>query len=234
MEIKKIAILQSNYIPWKGYFDMINMVDEFVLYDDAQYTKNDWRNRNIIKTFSGLHWLSIPTVTKGRIASERKISETEVLSSQWCMKHWKTIKYNYSRTACFEVYKDRIFEIYKKCEEEKFLSRINYLFIKEICDILGIQTQISWSSEYVLDEGKTEKVVGICKQAKAGKYLSGPAAKAYINPKLFVDADIELSYMDYSNYREYPQIHGKFEHNVSILDMLFHLGKDTPQYMKSF
>lgn len=178
--------------------------------------------------------MSIPTVTKGRIACERKIRETEVLSSQWCMKHWKTIKYNYSKAACFEVYADKILEVYKKCEEEKFLSRINYLFIKEICAILGISTKISWSSEYVLNTGKTEKVVGICKQAEAGKYLSGPAAKAYIDSQLFVDADIELSYMDYSGYKEYPQMHGEFVHGVSILDMLFNLGKETIDYMKSF
>lgn len=232
--MKKVAILQSNYIPWKGYFDMINMVDEFVLYDDMLYTKNDWRNRNIIKNFAGTQWLSIPVVTKGRIEREQRIRDTEVISSRWCKKHWKTIQYNYTRAACFDVYADRISELYKRCEDEKFLSRINYLFLTEICEILGISTKISWSSEYHLDKGKTEKVVSICKQANASEYISGPAAKDYINPVLFDGADIKLTYIDYSDYREYPQLHGEFVHAVSILDMLFNLGEQTSRYMKSF
>lgn len=232
--MKKIAILQSNYIPWKGYFDMINIVDEFVLYDDMLYTKNDWRNRNVIKTFSGPQWLSIPVVTKGRIEREQRIMDTEIISSRWCKKHWKTIQYNYARAACFDVYADRILELYSRCEEEKFLSKINYLFLTEICEILGISTKISWSSEYHLGEGKTEKVVSICKQANASEYISGPAAKNYIIPSLFADAGIKLTYMDYSNYKEYPQLHGEFVHGVSILDMLFNLGEQTTHYMKSF
>lgn len=102
---------------------MINMVDEFIL-----YMKNDWRNRNIIKTFSGSQWLSIPIVTKWRIKHEQRICGTEVISSNWCKKHWKTIQYNYTRVACFYVYADRISELYKKCEDKKFLSKIKYLF----------------------------------------------------------------------------------------------------------
>lgn len=232
--MKKIAILQSNYIPWKGYFDMINMADEFVLYDDMQYTKNDWRNRNIIKTFLGPKWISIPVVTKGRIERKQKIKETEVISSQWCKKHWKTLQYNYAKAPYFEMYAERFSELYRKCEEEKFLSRINYLFLTEICEILGISTKITWSSQYHLGEGKTEKVVGICKQANAGEYISGPAAKNYINPQLFSDAGIQLSYIDYSDYKPYPQLHGEFIHEVTILDMLFNLGEKTTYYMKSF
>lgn len=232
--MKKIAILQSNYIPWKGYFDIINMVDEFVLYDDAQYTKNDWRNRNIVKTFSGPQWLTIPVVTKGRITHEQRIIETEVISSQWCKKHWKTIQYNYAKAAHFELYADKISELYRKCEDERFLSNINHLFLTEICNILGISTKITWSSQYRLGEGKTEKIINICKQSDANQYISGPAAKNYINPQLFSDANISLIYMDYSGYKQYPQLHGKFIHEVSILDMLFNLGSQTICYMKSF
>ena len=232
--MKKIAILQSNYIPCKGYFDIINMVDEFVLYDDAQYTKNDWRNRNIVKTFSGPQWLTIPVVTKGRITHEQRIIETEVISSQWCKKHWKTIQYNYAKAAHFELYADKISELYRKCEDERFLSNINHLFLTEICNILGISTKITWSSQYRLGEGKTEKIINICKQSDANQYISGPAAKNYINPQLFSDANISLIYMDYSGYKQYPQLHGKFIHEVSILDMLFNLGSQTICYMKSF
>lgn len=232
MKTKKIAILQSNYIPWKGYFDMVHMVDEFVLYDDMQYTKRDWRNRNLIKTQSGLRWLTIPVITKGKF--EQRIKETEIASSKWCMEHWKSLQINYAKAPCFEVYADRILEVYRKSQDEKYLSQVNYLFLTEICDILGISTNISWSSDYVLHDGKTEKLAGICVQAGAGIYLSGPAAKDYIEPKIFEKFNIQLEYMDYTNYRDYPQLYEGFAHNVSILDMIFHLGKDTPQYMKSF
>lgn len=229
--MKKVAILQSNYIPWKGYFDMINMVDEFVLYDDMQFTKRDWRNRNIIKKFKGTQWLSIPVITKGRF--EQKIKDTEVVSSGWVKEHWKALQYNYARAAYFEEYAVIIQELYRKCEEEKYISNINYIFIKGICDILGIKTKISWSSEYDIGEGKTEKLVNICKQAKADEYISGPAAQNYIDKQIFDKADIILTYMDYSNYPEYPQLHGEFVHAVTILDMIFNLGSHTREYMKS-
>lgn len=230
--MKKVAILQSNYIPWKGYFDMINMVDEFVLYDDMQYTKRDWRNRNIIKTFRGMQWISIPVATKGKFY--QKINETEVISSEWVDEHWKTLQYNYARASHFEEYSEIIRELYEQCREEKYLSRINYIFLKKICEILDIDTKITWSSEYNLIDGKTEKLVGICKQSGADCYLSGPAAKDYIENELFANENIDLEYMDYSGYKEYFQLHGEFLHSVSILDMIFNLGKETKKYMKSF
>ena len=100
--MKKIAILQSNYIPWKGYFDLINMVDEFVLYDDVQYTHRDWRNRNKIKTSHGLKWLTIP-VRQERF--EQKIIETKVIDKRWNTKHWKSLVQNYSKAKYFNEYK---------------------------------------------------------------------------------------------------------------------------------
>ena len=230
--MKKVAILQSNYIPWKGYFDMINMVDEFVLYDDMQCTKRDWRNRNIIKTFQGMQWISIPVATKGKFY--QKINETEVISSEWVDEHWKTLQYNYARAKHFDEYSETIKELYEKCREEKYLSRINYIFLKSICEILDINTKITWSSEYNLIDGKTEKLVGICKQAGADCYLSGPAAKDYIENELFANESIALEYMDYSGYKEYSQLHGEFLHSVTILDMIFNLGKETKNFMKSF
>lgn len=230
--MKKIAILQSNYIPWKGYFDLINMVDEFILYDDMQYTKCDWRNRNKIKTVQGIQWLSIPVLHSGRFT--QKIQETEVVSSKWVEKHWKTIQYNYARATCFERYAVIIGELYQRVKEEKYLSRINYIFLKEVCEILGITTKISWSSAYDLVEGKTERLINICKQAGADEYISGPAASHYIDESLFDREGIALTYMNYSGYLEYPQLYGEFTHEVSILDMIFNLGGKTKKYMKSF
>lgn len=230
--MKKIAILQSNYIPWKGYFDIINMVDEFILYDDMQYTRRDWRNRNKIKTTDGVKWLSIPVINKGKFF--QKINETEVLDHKWCQEHWKTISYNYAKAPHFKEYSDRIRKVYEACENETYISRINYLFLTEICRILNINTKITWSSDYELVDGKTERLVGLCKSAGGTEYLSGPAARDYIVDELFEEAGITLKYMDYSGYPEYSQLFGAFEHAVSVLDLIFNEGDNACRYMKSF
>ncbi|MDO5337391.1 MAG: WbqC family protein [Eubacteriales bacterium] len=230
--MKKVAILQSNYIPWKGYFDMIHMVDEFILYDDMQYTRRDWRNRNKIKTPSGLQWLTIPVENKGKYF--QKIKDTKVSGHEWCQEHWKAISLYYAHAPFFREYRDCIRDLYQACEKEEFLSQINYLFLTEICKILGIHTKISWSSDYTLADGKTERLVALVKDAGGAEYLSGPAAKDYIVDSCFENAGITLTYMDYSNYPQYPQLFGGFEHTVSILDLIFNTGKEAPSYMKSF
>lgn len=230
--MKKVAILQSNYIPWKGYFDIINMVDEFILYDDMQYTRRDWRNRNKIVTPNGLLWLSIPVENKGKFY--QKINETKVMDNKWVDSHWQSIRYNYVKAPYYEQYAPRIQAVYEACKQEEYLSQINYRFIKEICEILGIETKITWSSDYQLVDGKTERLVGLVKDAGGGYYLSGPAAKDYIVDELFEEAGIELAWMDYSGYPQYKQFSDSFEHGVSILDLLFQEGPNAKNYMKSF
>ena len=228
--MKKIAILQSNYIPWKGYFDLINMVDEFVLFDTAQYTKNDWRNRNKIKTAQGVNWLTIPTKQS---SLSQKIFETKVSDSRWSKKHWQTISQNYSKTPFFKDYKD-IFEDFYMNNQEKSLSLINARLIELVNSILDIQTKITWSSDYELMEGQTEKLLGICKQAGTDVYLSGPAAKDYFDESLAEKMGIQVEWMDYSGYPEYHQLHPPFEHGVSILDLIFNEGPNAKHFMKSF
>lgn len=230
--MKKVAILQSNYIPWKGYFDMINMVDEFILYDDMQYTRRDWRNRNKIKTFNGIKWLTIPVDVKGKFY--QKINETKVMDHKWANDHWRTIQMNYARAPHFKEFAPRFEALYQKAAEMDYLSDINYLFLTEICDILGIKTKITWSSDYELADGKTERLVELVKSAGGQYYLSGPAAKDYIVDECFENANVQLDYMDYSGYPEYPQLHGDFVHEVTILDLIFQEGYDAPKFMKSF
>ena len=225
---KKVAILQSNYIPWKGYFDIINMVDEFILYDDVQYTKNDWRNRNLIKTKNGKQWITIPVHQKNL---EQKIKDTLVSNDIWRKKHWKTIVQNYSKALHFKDYKNLFEELYFD-SNEKFLSKINFRFTVAICRILGIKTKISWSMDYNLVAGKTERLVDLCKQVCATEYISGPSAKSYIDKDMFEKEEIKLSYMDYSGYPEYTQLFPPFEHAVSIIDLIFNEGPDAQQYMK--
>jgi len=229
---KKVAILQSNYIPWKGYFDLINMVDEFILYDDMQYTRRDWRNRNIIKTANGPLWLTIPVDVKGKYF--QKIKDTKIQDSSWAGKHWKSISHNYAKARFFGKYREVFEELYHECEGEEFLCRVNYRFLTALCGVLGIKTKITWSMDYELAEGKTERLVALCRDAGATHYISGPAARDYIEDDLFSHAGIALSYIDYSGYPEYRQLFGDFTHRVSVIDLIFNEGPGAVKFMKSF
>ena len=227
--MKKIAISQSNYIPWKGYFDLINRVDEFILYDDAQFTRRDWRNRNKLKTPQGLKWLTIPVDVKGKYF--QKINETKISDKGWTVKHWRQIKQNYAKAKNFKKYKDIFEELYLSCKEE-YLSEINHKFIIAINQILGIKTKIRFSSEFEIYGDQTEKLINICKQCNATIYISGPAAKSYFDEQLANKENIQVKWMNYENYKEYEQLHPPFEHGVTILDLI--LNADTTEFMKSF
>ena len=220
--MKKVAILQSNYIPWKGYFDLISCVDEFIIYDDMQFTKRDWRNRNKIKTPNGLQWLSVPVLSKGKF--HQKINETKINGNQWQKDHWHTLTRNYSRARFFEEISKWLKPLYLK-KDYSFLSDLNRTFMDAICSYLNIKTKISTSSDYELTGDKTARLANLCKQALATEYISGPAAKDYINEGVFAQNNIQPAWFDYSNYREYNQLWGHFTHKVSILDLFFNCGK---------
>jgi hypothetical protein len=228
---KTIAIVQSNYIPWRGYFDLVNSVDEFILYDDMQYTKRDWRNRNTIKSPGGLIWLTIPVQVKGKYFQQ--IKDTVVVGDKWASDHWRSIVHSYSKAKCFSEYRDVFEELYLG-PQDKMLSQINHSFISAICGILGINTTRSWSMNYDLVGDKTERLINLCKQAGGTKYLSGPAAKTYLDEELFRAQGIEVAYMDYSGYQEYQQLNPPFESQVSIIDLIFNEGQDSGKFLKSF
>jgi hypothetical protein len=227
---KTIAIIQSNYIPWKGYFDIIALCDEFMLFDEAQYTRRDWRNRNQIKTPQGLHWLTIPVNVKGKFT--QRIDETTLQSARWVDEHLKTLRFNYAKSACFGMMFPQIEALYRQVETETSLSQVNYKLLRGICDLLGIKTPIIWSTDYQSEEGRLERVLSLCVQAGATEYISGPSAKSYMVDEAFEQNGIQVTYMDYSAYPEYPQLFPPFEHGVSILDLLFNVGEDAPRYMK--
>lgn len=233
-EGKKVAIVQSCYIPWKGYFDLINMVDEFILYDNVQFTRRDWRNRNMIKTPTGVQWLTIPVEVKNKYF--QNINETRISDPGWVQKHWKTIVFNYSKTPFFGQFEDEIAQLYFQCRQEEYLSQINYQFLAKICSLLGIKTKISWSTDYVVapELKKTERLLALCQTVGATQYISGPSAQDYLESELFDKASIKLSYIDYSEYPNYRQLFGEFIHTVSILDLLFNMGTNAVKYMKSF
>lgn len=228
---KAIAIVQSNYIPWKGYFDLINSVDEFVLYDDMQYTRRDWRNRNKIKTPHGLQWLTIPVDVKGRYL--QRINETRVSNRAWAATHWKTIAHNYARARHFAHWRAAVEKLYDKAGSLTMLSEINHLLLVGICDLLEIRTAIRTSSEFRLVEGKTERLLGICEQAGATTYVSGPAAREYMDEAAFAKAGVELRWFDYAGYPEYEQLFPPFEHGVTVLDLMFNVGPAARQHLKS-
>jgi hypothetical protein len=228
-KLKKIAISQSNYIPWKGYFDLINIVDEFILYDDVQYTRRDWRNRNKIKTAQGLKWLTIPVDVKGKYF--QKINETKINDKSWAVKHWQQIKHNYAKAKNFKKYKDIFEELYLNCKEE-YLSEINHKFIIVINQILEIKTKIRFSSEFEMYGDQTEKLINICKQCNSKVYISGPTAKTYFDEELAKKENILVEWMNYENYKEYEQLYPPFEHGVTILDLIFNT--DATKFMKSF
>lgn len=227
--MKKIAILQSNYIPWKGYFDLIAAVDEFILYDDMQYTRRDWRNRNQIKTPQGVQWITVPVHVKGKYY--QKIRDTQIDGDAWAASHWKALEQNYRRAAHFNEISAWLRPLYLE-RTYSHLSDLNRCFMNAICEYLGIRTIVSNSSDYQLVDGKTERLADLCRQAGGTEYISGPAAKDYIVKSVFDDYKIRLTWFDYQGYPEYPQLWGSFVHGVSVLDMLFNCGTSTRQYMR--
>ena len=208
---------------------MIASVDDFILYDDMQYTRRDWRNRNQIKTPQGVQWLTVPVQVKGKY--HQTIYETEIDGSDWANTHWKALVQNYSRAPFFSEIALWLEPIYLS---EKFthISQLNKRFIEAICNYLGITTKISNSSNYALLDGKSERLADLCLQAGGSEYISGPSAKDYINEDVFTSKGLTLTWFDYADYKQYPQLWGDFVHGVSILDLLFNCGRNAQQYMK--
>jgi hypothetical protein len=225
--MKTVVILQSNYIPWKGYFDLIRDADEFVFLDDVQFTKNDWRNRNKLKTPNGAEWISIPVGDQ----NHRKISQVEIPSDLWQTKHWKTIKQNYGKCQYFEFYRPQFEDIYLRRRWVR-LSELNQYLIRVISvELLGLTTGFFESSECDSSQRRSRRLIDILLKMGAKRYVSGPAAKDYIDPRLFAEAGIELVWKNYSGYPKYPQRFPPFEHGVSILDLLFNVGPNAPWYI---
>ncbi len=229
--MKRVAIVQSNYIPWKGYFDLINMVDEFIILDEVDYTVRDWRNRNKIKVATGAIWLTIPVQReRGR---RQSINETCISDVSWNMKHWETIRRNYARAKCFKEYGTLIEKLYSSvCSN--MLSEVNFDFLSGLCEILGIDTPLTRSRDYGVSEGKTSRLVDLCKKAGADCYLSGPSASDYLDESEFSDAGIAVEWMNYDGYKEYSQLYGEFIHGVSVIDLILNEGRHASDFMISF
>lgn len=226
--MKSIAILQSNYLPWKGYFDIIASVDEFVLYDSMQYTKNDWRNRNQVKTANGKMWLTVPVKHS---SSNQLIEETEIADKKCFRKHWNTIRQSYAKAGNRNYIEEHLQPILCMDDVPDRLSEMNAHLIRSICALLGIHTKITDSRAYVLEGDRNQRLISICTGAGAQRYVSGPAAGSYLDVKAFKDADIEIKWMDYAGYREYKQPYPPFDHQVSIVDLLACTGPHAMSFL---
>ncbi|MBN2461057.1 MAG: WbqC family protein [Candidatus Cloacimonetes bacterium] len=223
----KIAIIQSNYIPWKGYFHIIQKADDFIFLDTAQYTQRDWRNRNRIKGPNGLIWLTVPN------NGTQSLNINEVVidnSSPWYENHFRNLVNSYRKCKHFDFYYNFLENIYLK-QRWQNLSAFNKYLIKTICDFLNIQTRFHNSENFTYHGGKNERIITMVKHLGGTHYLTGPSARHYIEPELFADNLIELEYMDYSGYPEYPQPWGEFCHEVSIFDLLFCTGPEAGKYI---
>lgn len=229
---KTVAIVQSCYIPWKGYFDLVAGADEFIFYDDRQFTRRDWRNRNRIKTPHGVQWLTIPVNVKGKY--HQRIDETTISDPDWAERHWKTLVHSYSAAPRFREYAPAVEELYGRVAEESHLSQVNRGFIEGVCQLLGVRTAFSWSTDYDVDGDRSGRLAALCLASRANRYLSGPRARSYLDEQVFWSQGIDVTYADYDGYPEYEQLHPPFEHGVTIFDLLFHVGSDATSYMKSF
>lgn len=224
---KRVAVLQSSYIPWKGYFDIIHDVDTFVFYDDVQFTYQDWRSRNRIMVNGAPTWLTVPTGSDIR----RNINEVKLPNPAWQRKHWSTIRHAYAKSRFFREFAPSFEEIYM-VQRWTSLSEMNQHVTQRIAkDMLGITADFLDSTQFAAEGTKLERLIDLLKKVGATHYVSGPAARSYIDESAFEAAGIALAYKDYSGYPEYRQASSRFEHAVSILDLLFNTGPTAPDYI---
>ena len=224
------VILQPSYIPWRGVFDQINRADVFVFYDDVQYDKHGWRNRNQIKTAQGKQWLTIPVHSSGVVENSTPIRQVQIdWSKAWNKAHWKSLESAYGRAPFFHKYAEMLEPFYQR--QDVFLADLTIALTIALAREIGIaHTRFMRSSELGAGGQKTDRLVEILTKLGAQHYISGPSAQDYIEPDKFAKAGISLEYMDY-NYPPYAQLHPPFDGNVSILDLLFMTGPEALKYI---
>jgi WbqC-like protein family len=216
--IMRAVVLQSNYLPWRGYFDLIQCADIFVYYDEVQYTKNDWRNRNRIRSKNGTHWLTIP-IDHGAV--KQKVSEVRLPESSWQQAHFKSLYYSYRPAPYFRQIEPLLNEFYK-ARMWTLLAELNRYCIESIAGMLGITTRFVDSRSFLMDGNRVTRLVSLLQQIGATEYLSGPSARTYLtgSEAVFEQAGIRVLFKSYAGYPDYPQLRAPFDPQVSILDVL--------------
>jgi hypothetical protein len=225
-----VVILQPSYIPWRGVFDQIQRSDLFIFYDDVQYDKHGWRNRNQIKTAQGKQWMTIPVHSKG-VTEGIPIKDVRIdWSKPWAKNHLKALTFAYAKAPYFASYAPWLDSVFGRRDE--FLADFTIWLTIEIARTLGnSHTRFMRSSEIPnVDGQKTDRLIQILNHVGTKHYISGPSARDYIENDKFVDAGISLEYMEY-NYPEYPQLYPPFDPYVTILDLMFMMGNDAQNYI---
>lgn len=225
------VILQPSYIPWRGYFDQIRRAEVFIFYDDVQYDKHGWRNRNQIKTAAGKQWMTIPVHSAG-VTAGIPIKDVKIdWSKPWIRNHQKALETSYSRAPFYREYAPLLETIYDRKDE--FIADFTIETTKLLAETLGIRTTRFLRSSEMKDVSgrKTQRLIQILQEVGAEHYLSGPSARDYIDAGAFAEAGIALEYMKY-DYPDYPQLYPPFDPNVSILDLLFMTGDKAMQYIE--
>ena len=222
-------MLQSNYIPWKGVFDLIHRVDMFVFYDDVQYTKKDWRSRNKIPTKNGELWLSVPVDSKGK--RDQLVCQAQInRETDWQAQHKRTLTLNYSKAPYFEQYKWILDDFYTD-HEWTSLSEMNVYMTQKLASVLGITTEFVYGPDLHCEGDKDGgKVLKICEKLGCDYFINGPASREFMNEQKFIDAGVTLEYMSYQ-YPKYKQRVYPFDHYVSVLDLIFNTGDKAPWYI---
>lgn len=219
----KIAVLQPGYLPWLGFFDQMNRVDVFVLYDDVQYTRSDWRSRNRIKGPQGPVWLTVPVLKRGRLG--QSILEAEIDNrSDWRRKHRETLRIHYGKSPFFEDHWPLFAEAYGRSWQR--LADLDLFLIEKLRDALGIRTRIARSSELGVGGQRIERLLALCRHFGADRYLTGDAAEDYLDPTPFSAGGVNLEYQRYE-HPQYPQQYGGFTPHLSIVDLLFNCGPNS-------
>lgn len=220
-DIKRVAIIQSCYIPWRGFFDLIGQCNEYIILDSAQYVKRHWHNRNKIKTPKGAEWITIPVLTKSQY--EQRIDEVEI-SESWADKHWRSIEHNYRKAEFFPNYGPKISDWLQAVGTMDRLTDVNEYLLRAVASELELKVDIRRDTEYDGRGIRSERLLSLCQATGATHYLSGPSAKVYLDEDLFRDAGIVVEWMQYGPYDSYAQQHGDFEPAVSVLDLLLNQG----------
>lgn len=221
-----VGIIQPSFIPWRGYFDFIREVDVFVVLDDVQYTPRDWRNRNRIRTRDGQTiWITVPVhASRSSLIVEVPLEDGE----GWRRKHIQTLRHNYGTAPHVGLVVDLLEESYGR---HTMLADLDIDLCRSIMSLLGITTPLLRSSDLGIGGVKDDRLLGIVRRLGGTRYLSGPSAKAYLQPALWHDAGIELAFKDYTGYPEYRQISEPFDPAVSVIDLIAMKGPAACDYL---
>ena len=220
----RIAILQPGYLPWLGFFEQMYMSDVFVIYDDVQYDKQGWRNRNRIKTGNGVQWVTIPVNFKFK---EFPLTNEVTIDNRmnWRKKHFLSIKQNYSKAPFYKDYIELVEEVYSR--EWQYLIDIDLYLITELANCLGMNDKkIVRSSSLGVRGGRIERLTTMCKIFKADIFYEGTAGGNYIDEKHFEEHGIMVEFQDYK-HPVYKQLHGDFVPYLSVIDLLFNIGPES-------